>query len=198
MVVLYQVLSKLCRRAIDGDCVQAMARWLWLFAILTITLEMLEIITLGYEKNEEWLVIEPLLFDAMKFSFWGIQVLIGSGIPFILLGIVVVFGRFLTDGVRNGMSLLASLILLVQVFAMRWNVVIGGQMFSKSLGGFREPYVPHFWEKEGVATAIGIFLVPFVFLALFGWFFSLFEEAPGNAGEEDKLAETAEEAISPA
>ena len=198
VIVLYQGLSKLSRRVIDSDCVQALAQWLWLFSIMTITLEILEIITLAYERNEEWLVIEPLLFDAIKTSFWVIQILIGSGIPLILLGIVVVFRRFLSSGLRNSLTFLSSLILLVQVFAMRWNIIIGGQMFSKSLGGFREPYVTQFWEKEGVATAIGIFLIPFIFLAVFSFFFSLFEETPTEPEEEVKESEASEEAIAPA
>ena len=39
---------------------------------------------------------------------------------------------------------------------MRWNVVIGGQMFSKSMRGFREAYVPGLFEKEGILAAIDL------------------------------------------
>ena len=47
---------------------------------------------------------------------------------------------------------------------MRWNVVIGGQMFSKSMRGFRETYVPELFEKEGILAAVVIFVIPFVLL----------------------------------
>jgi len=56
---------------------------------------------------------------------------------------------------------------LLQVLAMRWNVVIGGQMFSKSMSGFRETYVPAFLEKEGVLAAVAILFIPFILLAIF-------------------------------
>ena len=61
----------------------------------------------------------------------------------------------------------SSLLLLMQVLSMRWNVVIGGQMFSKSMRGFRETYHPGLFEKEGVLAAIAIFVIPFVMLTIF-------------------------------
>ncbi|MHC4607874.1 MAG: NrfD/PsrC family molybdoenzyme membrane anchor subunit, partial [Planctomycetota bacterium] len=136
MVVLYQALMKLEGRPIVAECVQSLCRWLWLFAVITVTLELLEIITLAYERNEEWMVIGPLLGGKLAFSFIGIQLVFGSLIPIILLGIVVLMRPFLTSPLRNTVAFVASLILLIQVLAMRWNVVIGGQMFSKSLRGF--------------------------------------------------------------
>ena len=60
---------------------------------------------------------------------------------------------------------------------MRWNVVIGGQMFSKSLRGFREHYTPDLFGKEGVAVAIIIFILPFIFMAIFNKVLPLSEES---------------------
>jgi predicted membrane protein len=47
---------------------------------------------------------------------------------------------------------------------MRWNVVIGGQMISKSLAGLRETYQPELFGKEGILMAIGIMIVPFIII----------------------------------
>ena len=55
-----------------------MARWLWLFMILTVTLELLEIITLAYKQADEWEVIRPLLANQLSFSFITIQMIIGA------------------------------------------------------------------------------------------------------------------------
>lgn len=175
--ILYQTLMKLSGEPIDGECVQSLARWLWLFVVMSVTIELLEIITLAYEKSEEWMVIGPLLGSKLAFSFIGVQLVFGSMIPIILLGIVVLMRPFLTDPLRNTISFLASLILLIQVFAMRWNVVIGGQIFSKSARGFRESYEPGLFGKEGVATALIIFIIPFVILAVFNRFLPLYERA---------------------
>lgn len=175
--VLYQSLMKLSSRSIDGECVQSLARWLWLFTVMTVTVELLEIIMLAYERSEEWLVIAPLLSSNLAFSFIAVQLVFGSLIPIILLGIVVLMQPFLTNPLRNTISFVASLILLIQVFAMRWNVVIGGQIFSKSARGFRESYEPGLFDKEGIVTALVIFVVPFVILAIFNRFLPLYERA---------------------
>ncbi len=60
---------------------------------------------------------------------------------------------------------------------MRWNVVIGGQIFSKSMRGFREGHTPELFEKEGIAVAILIFVAPLVFIALFNRVLPVFEPA---------------------
>ncbi|MDP1910973.1 MAG: NrfD/PsrC family molybdoenzyme membrane anchor subunit, partial [Hyphomicrobium sp.] len=166
VTVLYQAMTKLSGRRIDAACVQSLCQWLALFAIITVTVEMLEITSLAYERSEDWMVIGPLLTGKLGFSFIVVQMVFGSLIPIILLAVIVLMRPFLTDPLRNTIGLLASLILLIQVFAMRWNVVIGGQLFSKSMRGFRAGYVPELFEKEGVAMALLIFVLPFVMIAI--------------------------------
>ena len=65
--------------------------------------------------------------------------------------------------------------LLIQVFSMRWNVVIGGQMISKSLAGLREAYQPELFGKEGIMAAIGIMIVPFVIIFVAEWLLPMFK-----------------------
>ncbi len=183
LTVLYLAVSKLGRRPVDGRCVAAMARWLWFFLILTVTLELLEIIVLGYEKSEPWHIISQLLTTRLEFSFITVQMIIGGLIPLILLAIVVLMDRYLHDRVRNTLSVVASLLLLLQVFSMRWNVVIGGQLLSKSLRGLRSPYEPQLFDREGVLAAIGLFLLPFILLWVFDRVLPI-ERSEGEAGEE--------------
>ena len=186
VVILYQIGMKYSGRRIDAACMQSLARWLWLFVILSVTLELLEIMTLAYEAADEWLIIGPLLADQLAFSFIGIQLIFGAMVPIILLGVVVLMSPYLTDQIRNTLCFVASLMLLVQVFAMRWNVVIGGQIFSKSLRGFREAHLPGLFEKEGIALAILIFVFPLVFIALFNRVLPVFEPAdPGETNETE-------------
>ncbi len=177
VIILYQVGMKFSGRRIDPPCMQSLARWLCLFVILSVTLELLEIMTLAYERAEEWTVIGPLLGDQLAFSFIGIQLVLGAMVPIILLSIVVLMSRYLTDQIRNTLCFVSSLLLLVQVFAMRWNVVIGGQIFSKSFRGFREGHMPGLFEKEGIALALLIFVAPLIFIALFNRVLPVFEPA---------------------
>jgi Ni/Fe-hydrogenase subunit HybB-like protein len=167
LILLYQITSRLLRRTIEKDTVQALARWLWFFLIITVTLELLEIIMLAYERSEEWAIISPLLTTRLQFSFISVQMIIGSLIPFILLAIVVMMNRYLHDRLRNTLVVAASLLLLIQVFAMRWNVVIGGQLLSKSFRGLRSGYEPHLFDREGILVAFALFVLPFVLLYLF-------------------------------
>jgi Ni/Fe-hydrogenase subunit HybB-like protein len=183
LTVLYQVAAKLNRREIEAGCVSAMVRWLWFFLILTITLELLEIIMLAYEKSEPWHIISELLTTRLEFSFISVQMILGGLIPLILLGIVVTMDRYLHERVRNTLSIVSSLLLLLQVFSMRWNVVIGGQLLSKSLRGLRSPYQPELFGREGILMAILLFVLPFVILWAFDRVLGIYtpEEAEGEA-----------------
>jgi len=174
LILLYQITSKLQHRPIVPETVQGMARWLWFFLIITVTLELLEIIMLAYERSEAWAIISPLLTTRLQFSFISVQMIIGSLIPFILLMVVVMMNRYLHDRLRTTLTFIASLLLLVQVFSMRWNVVIGGQLLSKSLRGLRSGYEPHFlfnetggFDREGILVAVLLFVAPFVLLYVF-------------------------------
>ena len=52
---------------------------------------------------------------------------------------------------------------LIGIFAMRWNVVIGGQLFSKSFLGYTT-YKLGFATREGLLPAIILLILPFVIL----------------------------------
>lgn len=181
--VVYQVVSKLRRAPVEEPTVSALARWLWFFLILTITLELLEIIMLAYEKDESWHIISQLLTTRLEFSFITVQMIIGGMIPLILLGIVVMANKYMAPRLRNGLTVAASLLLLLQVFSMRWNVVIGGQLLSKSLRGLRSTYNPELFGREGVLMAIALFITPFVLMFLFDRLLPIHKAGEGAAAE---------------
>jgi Ni/Fe-hydrogenase subunit HybB-like protein len=190
LILLYQVTARLGRRPVERETVQAMARWLWFFLIITVTLELLEIIMLAYEHSEEWAIISPLLTTRLQFSFISMQMIVGSLIPFILLAVVVLMNRYLHDRVRNTLTAFASLLLLVQVFSMRWNVVVGGQLLSKSFRGLRSGYEPHLFDREGILVAIALFILPFVLLSVFDRVLPI-ERTPAPGAEEPRAPEAA-------
>ena len=64
---------------------------------------------------------------------------------------------------RHAGAGVAAVLVLLQVLAMRWNVVIGGQLFSKSLEGLTT-YRLRMAGQEGLMGAIIIFFLPFVIL----------------------------------
>jgi hypothetical protein len=66
---------------------------------------------------------------------------------------------------RVNLYLTAGVLALVGIFAMRWNVVIGGQLFSKSFLGYTT-YKLGFATREGLLPAIMLMLLPFGILAV--------------------------------
>ncbi|MCU0303544.1 MAG: polysulfide reductase NrfD [Thermoanaerobaculales bacterium] len=80
----------------------------------------------------------------------------------------------------------AGVLTLIGIFAMRWNVVIGGQLFSKSFLGYTV-YKMGFATREGMLPAILLMILPFAILWL------LIRVLPPWLGEGDRgVVETAE------
>lgn len=64
---------------------------------------------------------------------------------------------------RKRVYFVTSLLILLGVLAMRWNVVIGGQLFSKSLRGFTT-YKMELAGHEGWGVAALLIALPFALL----------------------------------
>jgi len=71
----------------------------------------------------------------------------------------------LRDNVRVRLYVTAGVLTLVGILAMRWNVVIGGQLFSKSFLGYTT-YKMGFATREGLLPALLVLLLPLGILAV--------------------------------
>jgi predicted membrane protein len=69
----------------------------------------------------------------------------------------------LSERARKGLYVLAAGLTLIGIFAMRWNVVIGGQLFSKSFLGYTT-YKMEFATREGLLPTLLLLILPFVIL----------------------------------
>jgi Ni/Fe-hydrogenase subunit HybB-like protein len=164
LIVSYWLVMKIKGRPVDSQCMHSLFKYLWAFFIVDLTLEMLEVLTMFYEAHEEWHIISRLLTERLGFSYIALQMGICSVIPFIVLGFVSL--KKMKDSTRNMLGLVCSFLILIQVLAMRWNVVIGGQLFSKSLRGLTE-YSPSLLGREGILVAVILFLMPFATMYVF-------------------------------
>ncbi|MCZ7583198.1 MAG: polysulfide reductase NrfD [Deltaproteobacteria bacterium] len=178
LVFHYMVISKINRWKVDQTCIHALGKYLWGFMIIAVSLELLEVMSVAYKQTEEWEVINQLIMGKLFYSYVVAQYLIFSLIPFFLLAANALFNLRLK--ISNALVFIASTMLLVQVILMRWNVIIGGQLMSKSERGFTS-YMPGIFEKEGVATAVVIFTLPFLILYLFHRFVPLFPPKESDA-----------------
>jgi len=178
LIVGYFIVMKLQGREPDQACLQSLYRYLWGFFIIDITLELLELLTMVYEGEESWAIIAWLLKEKLWFSYTTVQMVICSGIPLVLLGFVSL--KKMDDLVRNRLGLISSALILLQVFAMRWNVVVGGQLFSKSLRGLTS-YAPGFLGREGILVAAILFTMPFVVMYVFNLILPLWKDDRAQA-----------------
>jgi Ni/Fe-hydrogenase subunit HybB-like protein len=163
LIVLYVIVTKIRKAPLDHDCLHFMALWLGGFLTLAFTLEGLEVLSMSYEAEESLEIIRQLLTEKIVISYLGIQFLLGSVLPlFILAGAVL--SKF-SKQIKASLIILASTLILVGVFAMRWNVVIGGQLISKSLRGFTS-YTPPLLGLEGILVSVAFMVLPFIIFAV--------------------------------
>ncbi len=164
LIVLYILVSKIRHAPLDHDCLRALALWLGGFLSVNLVLEGLEVYTMLYESEESWSIISRLITQKIGFSYFGIQFIFGALFPLLVLGGVEMID--LGAQVKTALRFLASASVLIGVFAMRWNVVIGGQLISKSLRGFNDYVLPIF-GTNGLLMAIFLMILPFIVLTVF-------------------------------
>ena len=93
------------------------------------------------------------------------QVTVGTITPLLLLGSLQLLRKRVPEQIRRRMIYCSSGMILIGVLAMRWNVVMGGQMFSKSLRGVMG-YKLEFMGSEGLLLGGVILILPFIILAV--------------------------------
>ncbi|MEN8189807.1 MAG: NrfD/PsrC family molybdoenzyme membrane anchor subunit, partial [Thermodesulfobacteriota bacterium] len=165
IIVTYTLIMKFTGKPIDADCIRSCVKFLWGFFILDFVFEMLEIFSHFYMSTHHWHTLEALLFGPLYNTFWVYQVGIFSVIPFFALMILSLI-RW-RDSIIVFFAPLVSVMILIQVLLMRWNVVVGGQLMSKSERG-ATTFHPMWLEKEGILPAVIIMVAPIVILWIFG------------------------------
>jgi len=157
VLLVYQVVNRLRHQEIQMPCLDAIAKYLFYVFVIDFSLEMLDLVHRVYESDESFRSLDFMVHTRLYFSQIVLQIFIGTLAPLALLAITQV--KNLSDGVRRGMYTVAASLTLIGIFAMRWNVVIGGQLFSKSFLGYTT-YKVEFATKEGLLPAIILLVLP--------------------------------------
>ncbi|MBM3267519.1 MAG: polysulfide reductase NrfD [Candidatus Sericytochromatia bacterium] len=173
LITGYMTLVWLKRWEVDQPCMRTMGSFLWGFMIFAVGLELLEVLFLAYQQTEHWTVLSKLITQQLVVSYVLLQLVVFSMVPFLLLASVVLFK--VGDKLRNNLTWIASAMLLVQVLLMRWNVVVGGQLLSKSDHGFTTFHL-EVGGREGLIVATGIMLAPFVVMWVFNKIVPIFPD----------------------
>jgi len=163
VMLLYMVSCRLRRVPIDMLCLDTIARYLFFAFLIDFSLEALDLVHRIYEAGESFGALDFMVKTRLFVSHIVIQICLGTLVPIVLLAGTQVLR--LAEVTRRWTYAAAGVLTLVGIFAMRWNVVIGGQLFSKSLLGYTT-YKLDFAAREGLLPAILILLLPFAILAV--------------------------------
>jgi Ni/Fe-hydrogenase subunit HybB-like protein len=161
VMLLYMAITRLRGVEIDMACLDTIARYLFYAFIIDFSLETLDLIHRIYEADESFHTLDFMVKTRLYFPHIIVQIVLGTLVPLGLLALTQVVR--LTARARRGTYALAGVLTLVGIFAMRWNVVIGGQLFSKSFLGYTT-YKMDFATREGLLPAILLMILPLAIL----------------------------------
>jgi Ni/Fe-hydrogenase subunit HybB-like protein len=140
-----------------------MGKFLFYAFLVDFGLEMLDLVHRNYEADESLKTLNFMVETRLYGSQVILQIILGTLAPLGLLGLTQLVA--LTERARKAIYGIAAALTLVGIFAMRWNVVIGGQLFSKSFLGYTT-YKMGFATREGLLPALVVLVLPLLILWL--------------------------------
>ena len=161
LIVLYVVSCKVRKVPIEVDCVKGLAYTVWAFIMVALLLEALEFANIVYKGREGVDMIMEFVKGPLLVPYFVLQFGVGAVTPLLILSYMIwrgTTGRALVFGVT-----LSACLVLLSVFMMRWNVVIGGQEISKTGKGLLSYHLP-FFGQEGALMALVLTLAPIAVL----------------------------------
>ena len=162
VMLLYMWFIRARGLKLDMACLDKIAQYLFYAFVIDFTLESLDLLHRIYEADESFRALDFMVRTRLYLSHIVIQILLGTLLPLGLLAAVQL--RRFSEHTRYRLYAAAGILTLVGIFAMRWNVVIGGQLFSKSFLGYTT-YKLEFATREGLLTAAVLMILPFFILA---------------------------------
>ncbi len=163
VLLMYMVFTLVRGEQIDMKCVDTIAMYLFYAFLIDFALEMLDLIHRIYVADESFRSLDFMVRTKLYMSHIVIQIFLGTITPLALLALTQLVT--LSEKARKTIYAIAAVLTLIGIFAMRWNVVIGGQLFSKSFLGYTT-YKLDFATREGLLPAIFFLILPFVILAV--------------------------------
>jgi Ni/Fe-hydrogenase subunit HybB-like protein len=161
VLLIYMVVTPMRSKEIDMNCVDKLASFLFYAMIVDFSLEILDFIHRIYESEESIKILAELVSGKLFVSLIVVQLIIGMIIPLGLIAAVKAF-RVPAD-LRKLLYFLSALLVQVGIFSTRWNVVVGGQLFSKSLRGLTA-YKMSIVGVEGLLMCIALLILPVLIL----------------------------------
>jgi Ni/Fe-hydrogenase subunit HybB-like protein len=166
VMFLYMAISWIRKVKIDMACLDEVGKYLFYVLVFDFTLESLDQVHRIYEAEESFEILHMLVTGKLTYTLFIFQGLLGTIVPLLTLGFFRMYKP--KESIRKPIYLFTSLLVLMGIFFMRWNVVIGGQLFSKSFLGFTT-FKLGLIGAEGFLMALFWLILPFGILAFLLW-----------------------------
>ena len=174
VLLIYMVVTLIRKKEISMPCLDKLANYLFYTMIISFSLESLDFIHRLYESEESIDILSQLISGRLFVSLIVIQLLLGMLVPLGALSSVKLF-RFPGE-LRRHIYFVSALLVQVGIFTTRWNVVVGGQLFSKSFRGLTA-YKMSLGGIEGLLVSLAFLILPFVILYILVKIYPPWEEA---------------------
>ncbi len=166
VMFIYMAISYFRKEPIEMKVLDTIGRYLFFVLLLDFTLEGLDQIHRIYESDESFEIIKLLVAGKLYLTLFISQGLFGTILPLIILAFLQFYKRIIS--IRKTLYLVVSILVLIGVYSMRWNVVIGGQLFSKSFSGFTS-FKLGLIGLDGTLMALFWLLLPLGILVFLLW-----------------------------
>jgi Ni/Fe-hydrogenase subunit HybB-like protein len=167
VLVIYMFTGLVRGKPIDMPCMDKLATFLFYAMVVDFSLEMLDFIHRLYESEESITILSQMIENRLFISLIVLQIALGTLVPLALLAVTSPAlwrgGLALNIELRRLTYFGSAILVLIGIFSIRWNVVIGGQLFSKSLRGLTV-YKAEWLGLEGLLMTAGLLILPFVVL----------------------------------
>jgi len=163
VMLVYMVLSLVRNEKLDMRCLDKVGLFLLVALIVDFALEALDYIHRLYQSEESIKILGELVSVKLFTSLVILQVALGMLLPMLILALAR--SKRFNDDMRKLMYFTSVLLIQLGIFSMRWNVVIGGQLYSKSFRGLMA-YKMELTGMESLLTAIVLLSLPFIILTV--------------------------------
>ncbi len=161
IVIIYMLTTMLRWKEISVQCLESMASFMLYALIVDFSLESLDFIHRLYQSEESIEILAQMVESRLFISLIIVQLFLGTLIPLTTLFFIKV--KKLPPELEKLMIFLSAVLIQIGIFSTRWNVVVGGQLFSKSLRGLTI-YKVELFGLEGLLISILLLILPLIVL----------------------------------
>ncbi len=166
VMLIFMIVNYVRKQVIDMACLNEIAKYLLIALILDFALEGLDQVHRIYEAEESFDILDVLVKGKLTYTLFLFQWFLGMIVPIIILATLQIVKNH--DRLKRRLYLITGILVLSGIFFMRWNVVVGGQLFSKSFYGFTA-FKLQLIGSEGFLMALAWLILPCLILTFLFW-----------------------------